>query len=126
MNLGVSEEEKLARAALAKIRSWLEKRKPVPGVQSFLRLAIKFCGGCNPSIERGLVARLIREDLTENVLWVSPDEEVDLLLVISGCFTACVERKDLREKAAYCLSISGPRISDITRERNGERGATGN
>ncbi len=90
----MSEEEKLAREALQKIRVWLEKEKEAGGGGSTPRLAIKFCGGCNPVIERGEVARKIREELA-GARWVSWEEESDLLVVINGCPTACAEREEI-------------------------------
>lgn len=126
MNGGVSEEARLARDALAKIRAWAERRQGAPGGKSLPRLAIKFCGGCNPAIERGQLARIIRRDLADGVRWVSAEEEVDLLLIICGCLTACADRTDVKEKAAQSLAIAGPRISFIQREKNGEKEPSGN
>ena len=117
MNGGVSEEERLARDAIAKIRAWAERKKGMPRGNSLPRLAIKFCGGCNPAIERGQLARIIRQDLADGVRWVSAEEEVDLLLIICGCLTACADRTDVKEKAVQSLAIAGPRISFIQREK---------
>jgi len=112
---GEREEERLAREAIAKIRAWAEKRKRAVGADSFPHLAIKFCGGCNPIIDRGQLARSIREHLTGWVRWVPPEEEADLLLIISGCPTACVDRPEVTEKAAEYFTISGSRIVFIQR-----------
>jgi len=125
VNGKVEEEEKLAREALVQIRAWLEKQRGM-GENFKPRLAIKFCGGCNPSIERGLVARLILEDLAERVRWVPPDEEADLLLLIGGCQTACVDREEVKRKAARYLGISGSTVSLIRSEKSGEKISTGN
>jgi hypothetical protein len=125
VNGKVGEEEKLAREALVQIRVWLEKQREIRGDPK-PRLATKFCGGCNPCIERGVVARLIREDLAERVRWVSPDEEADLLLLIGGCLTACVDREEIKRKAARYLCISGSTVSLIRSEEGGEKISTGN
>jgi len=125
VNGKVEEEEKLAREALVQIRAWLEKQRGM-GENLKPRLAIKFCGGCNPCIERGLVARLIREDLAESVRWVPPDEETDLLLLIGGCLTACVDREEVKRKAARYLGIFGSTVSLIRSEEGGEKISTGN
>ena len=125
MNGKVGEEEKLAREALVQIRARLEKQRAMGGDPK-PRLAIKFCGGCNPCIERGLVARLLREDLAESVRWVPPDEETDLLLLIGGCLTACVDREEVKRKAARYLGIFGSTVSLIRSEEGGEKISTGN
>jgi hypothetical protein len=53
----LSEEEKLASEAVQKIRSWLEKETEGRGGEFSSRLAVKFCGGCNPVLERGELAQ---------------------------------------------------------------------
>jgi len=100
----LSEEEKLAREALQKIRLWLAKEKEAGGLVSIPRLAVKFCGGCNPVIERGEIARKILEELAE-ARWVSWEEESDLVLIINGCFTACAERAEIQRNSRACLVI---------------------
>ena len=121
MKVPEKEEERLAREAVARIRAWAEKRKRVPGGDSFSRVAIKFCGGCNPIIDRGQLARSIREHLTGLIRWVPPEEEVDLLLIISGCLTACVDRPEVTEKAAEYFAIAGSRIVFIQRNPGKEQ-----
>jgi hypothetical protein len=121
-----SEEAKLARDAIAKIRAWAERRRGTPGGKSLPRLAIKFCGGCNPVIERGQLARIIRRDLAKGVRWVSAEEEVDLLLIISGCPTACADRTEVKEKAAQSLVIAGPTVFFIQNEKETKKGSSGN
>ena len=116
MKVPEKEEERLAREAVARIRTWAENRKRVPGADSFSRMAIKFCGGCNPLIDRGQIARSVRENLTGLVRWVSAEEEADLLLIISGCLIACIDRPEITEKAAEYLSIAGARIAFIERD----------
>ena len=108
----MSEEEKLAREALQKVRVWLEKEKEARGGGSTPRLAIKFCGGCNPVIERGEVARKIREELA-GARWVSWEGESDLLVVINGCPTACAEREEICKNSKANLVIQPGGVSHI-------------
>jgi hypothetical protein len=121
----------LAQDALAKIRAWAGRRQRAGG-KGVPRLAIKFCGGCNPVIERGQLARIIRRDLAEGVRWASAEEEVDLLLIINGCLTACADRPEVKEKAAQSLLIAGPAVflSEKTKGRKknlpGSRRSKGN
>jgi len=115
------EEERLAREVVARIRTLAEQRKGVPGADSFCRVAIKFCGGCNPTIDRGQLARSIRENLTGLVHWVPSEEEVDLLLIISGCLSACVDRPEVTEKAAEYFVIAGSEIVFIRRNPGKEQ-----
>ncbi len=97
-------EEKLAREAVSRIREWAEKSST--GNRS--RVALKFCGGCNPQIERGLLAQRIREGLpAAGFQWVSGEEEADLLILINGCATACADTAGNYGKAQSVLSTAG-------------------
>ncbi len=121
MNGGVSEEARLARDVIAKIRAWAKRKSGTYRGNLLPRLAIKFCGGCNPAIERGELARIIRQGLADGVRWVSAEEEVDLLLIICGCLTACADRADVKEKAAQSLVVAGRTISMIPSSKNREK-----
>jgi hypothetical protein len=77
---------------------------------SLPRLAIKFCGGCNPRIERGSVAHRIREELKAEVRWVFGEEERDFTLIINGCPTACADTAEGR-KGGVAIVVSGEMIS---------------
>jgi len=107
----VSDEETLAREAIAEIRAWNDRWRKARGENSTPRLAIKFCGGCNPYIERGLIAHKIREGLLGLVSWIPPEEGADLLLIINGCLAACADRPEVKEKSSDFLIIRGKTIS---------------
>jgi hypothetical protein len=98
-------EEILSREALTRIGAWLQARGE--GSPSPPRFAIKFCGGCNPVIERGDVAEQIRQGLVDKVRWVAEEEEKDFILIINGCPTACADIIEVREKGP-AIVISGP------------------
>ena len=107
-----SEEERLAREAMARIRSWLGE-KAIDCRKSFApRFAIKFCGGCNPVFERTAVAQILRRDL-RNVSWVLPEEDADLLVVIDGCLGGCAERPEAPPKGLEVLTIRDHSVSAI-------------
>ncbi len=106
----MSEEEKLARDALRKIRVWLGKEGR--GGEFPPRLAIKFCGGCNPLFERGELALKVRQGLSASQ-WVSWEEESDLVLIINGCPTACADRAEFQKNSMACLVIQPGGVSDI-------------
>jgi hypothetical protein len=55
------------------------------------KVRVKFCGGCNPHIDRGKVYRKIRELLDGEGFQFTVEEEhqADLLLLIDGCPTSC-------------------------------------
>ena len=99
------EEEELARKVIGEIRDWLEEEKKSRGEHFGPRGAIRFCGGCNPSIERGMVAEIIQRNLAGIVRWVSWEEEADLLLLINGCLSACADQEEIPKKASTILTV---------------------
>jgi hypothetical protein len=57
-----------------------------------LKVAIKYCGGCNPDYDRVDIVKRIKQNLNEKVEFVSPDDEnIDLVLAVEGCKTACAD-----------------------------------
>ncbi len=80
-------------------------------------MAIKFCGGCNPVLDRGSVAQKIRDGLGGTVHWVSWQEEADLVLIIHGCLTACPDRAEVQKTARFFLEIQGDSVSPIEGNR---------
>jgi hypothetical protein len=110
-----SEEEKLAQEALTHIRGWLGKRAAACRRISVPRLAVKFCGGCNPSFERIAVAQILHRALPE-VCWVLPEEEADLLIIINGCLGSCAERPEVQERADENLIIRNHSVSTIRKK----------
>ncbi len=56
------------------------------------RVAIKFCGGCNPGFDRVQYFNRIRAAAGDSIEWVTLDDRgFEAVLVISGCETACLE-----------------------------------
>jgi hypothetical protein len=70
-----------------------------------IRIAIKYCGGCNPAYDRveavaGMLARLA------DVVAVVPldDERADVLVAVEGCRTACADLSGFKGKKIVVLS----------------------
>lgn len=109
----MNDEEKLAREAVVRIRAWAGKRAKAHGGDSSPRLAIRFCGGCNPCLEREALAQMLRQGLTAEIQWVTNEEGADLLLIINGCPTACADRPEILDQGAENLIISGTEVSEV-------------
>jgi hypothetical protein len=57
-----------------------------------LKVAIKYCGGCNPDYDRVAIAKRIKQSLNGKIEFVSPEDgNIDLVLAIEGCKTACAD-----------------------------------
>ena len=108
----MSEEERLAQEAVQKIRVWLRKETRARGPGFTPRMTIKFCGGCNPILEREELAMKIREGFPA-AQWVSGEEKSDLVLIINGCPTACAEQGEIRKNSGAFLEIQPGGVSEI-------------
>ena len=58
-----------------------------------LKVGIKYCGGCNPFYDRVALVKRIERRLKGKVAFVSAaaDDDVDLVLAVEGCNTACAD-----------------------------------
>jgi hypothetical protein len=56
------------------------------------RVGVKYCGGCNPRYDRVSLVEDLKARLGREIEWVSPeDDDLDLVLAIEGCQTACAD-----------------------------------
>jgi len=85
-----------------------------------MRIAVKYCGGCNPSIDRAnLVGKLVMLLAEAQPTWelVSVNEGVyDAIILINGCPVGCVQKQFLTEQRPVFL-IAG---ESLQRERIAE------
>jgi len=120
-----SEEKKLAQEGAAQIRKWVEEKK-LKRISSCPRLTIKFCGGCNPEMDRSRVAQIIHRELLGRVQWEPADEKpADLLLMIQGCSVACADRPEIKERARAFVNLQNRQpviIMEKKEESNPEAG----
>ena len=79
-----------------------------------MRIQVRFCGGCNPDIERGAVVRQIMAILGQKAQWTFdalPRDPVDLILNISGCAHACLDEEARPSKPDIpVISIQGRQV----------------
>ncbi len=55
-----------------------------------MRVAIKFCGGCDPTFDRVELANRVKDVADTHITWVDMDQDSkDAILVICGCPKAC-------------------------------------
>lgn len=75
---------------------------------------VRYCGGCNPEIDRGLLVRQLQAYSRANgdmVMFVGHEEEGDLLLLINGCPRACLEEDDPGPgRTGKWISVQGERV----------------
>jgi hypothetical protein len=68
-------------------------------------VAINFCGGCNPAIDRRDIALEIEAALVERGFTVVfNDQEADFIVQLSGCTADCVSRYQASDRAVAIIS----------------------
>ena len=73
-----------------------------------LRVALKFCGGCNPDYDRVSVAETVHRRLNDRVDFVSADscDDIDIVLVLAGCESACTDLSAFEDcETAFIRSV---------------------
>jgi len=57
------------------------------------RIALKYCGGCDPGFDRVELFTRIRTAGGDSIEWVGlDDQDFDTVLIIAGCDRACPEQ----------------------------------
>ncbi len=62
-----------------------------------LRVAVKYCGGCNPGYDRGALVAELQRKLKGKILLVAPHEDPDRFIAVQGCSTACADLSPFEE-----------------------------
>jgi hypothetical protein len=78
-------------------------------------IGLRYCGGCNPQIDRARAVRGLQEGLTKLGVTVdlTTDSEraVDLVLLVNGCPHACLEEAYLKQGfTAPFISVEGEMV----------------
>jgi len=73
-----------------------------------LRIGLKYCGGCRPGYDRTALAETIAERLAGNAVLTGPGEkDVDMVLALQGCPTACADLGAFEGVFVYTLTDPG-------------------
>jgi len=73
-----------------------------------IKVAIKYCGGCNPDFDRVALVDEIQSNLSGHVEFVSIEEEnIDIVLAIEGCQTACADLDPFLPREIYIVKEPG-------------------
>lgn len=77
-----------------------------------ISIGVKYCGGCNPHIDRTKLVREI-EKLLPLEYSFSKDQSSnnwDLGILVCGCLTACVDKPDFKNLARRWIIVAGNSI----------------
>lgn len=76
-------------------------------------IAIKFCGGCNPRVNRGKVAAVMRTLLNDKGYDVVFNEldTASAVIYLSGCSASCAQRYS--ESSLPAVAVAGEMIDGL-------------
>jgi hypothetical protein len=77
-------------------------------------VVVKYCGGCNPQIERSRFVEELRQklsgDLRLEIGGSTGRKKCELGILVCGCGVACADRPETRSMASKWILVSGPAV----------------
>jgi 3-hydroxyacyl-[acyl-carrier-protein] dehydratase len=88
-------------------------------------IGIKYCGGCNPVIDRISIVQEIGKLLPPDHRIVNGEcsNQWDIGILVCGCHSACADRQELRRLARHWFLIAGRTIDQSMMPENELAGA---
>ena len=76
------------------------------------QIGIKYCGGCNPRIDRAELVRAIEKLLPQDCILGTerPSHPWDLAILVCGCPVACANRPAIRSLARRWVVVGGETV----------------
>ena len=80
------------------------------------QIGVKFCGGCNPQINRAQVFIALKQIIAEEfqVVTAQGKEPWEKAVLICGCPVACADSPEVRKLAQYWVIVSGSMVEKIS------------
>ena len=81
-----------------------------------MRIAVKYCGNCNPEINVPRIIGKWMKTLKNDEITFHTEGETpaDLLIIICGCRKACGDRPEVRAMGRQVILIKGKRIEGLS------------
>ncbi len=72
-------------------------------------IGIKYCGGCNPVIDRENLVQEIKRLLPPEFILANnqTNKQWDIGILVCGCLTACADKPDLKNLACKWIIVAG-------------------
>lgn len=70
-----------------------------------MEIGVKYCGGCNSKYDRTEFLEKIKSRCSKDIIFknVNHNTEVDFIIVLCGCKTACADYLSLKSKHGFIL-----------------------
>jgi len=86
-----------------------------------IRIALKFCGSCNPEIDLSSLTAQVHKLTSgrEDIQFVPFDtQELDLLVILCGCRRSCADKEEYKSQAKRHLLIAGKSLDGSPQSEN--------
>jgi hypothetical protein len=72
-------------------------------------IIIKYCGGCNPVINRSQIVNELKQSLPPDISLVNDQtpKKPELGIMMCGCSSACLDREEIRRLAHEWIVVGG-------------------
>lgn len=79
-------------------------------------IGIKYCGGCNPVIDRAKLVQEIKKLLPDEFSLATDQStnQWDIGILVCGCLTACADKPDFKNLARKWIVIAGNSVDRVT------------
>jgi hypothetical protein len=86
-------------------------------LESMLTIGVRYCGGCNPEIDRSRIVTELQEGLRKMGhqvdLTTDGERPVGMALLVNGCKHACLEAKQVESDRSHpVISVRGEMVDD--------------
>jgi hypothetical protein len=78
-----------------------------------MKLYIKYCGGCNPVINRKKLVNEVVSQLKQYTALELTEQGADVGLVVGGCPVCCVNLDEIKAKARSFVLVGGELVNGI-------------
>jgi len=90
---------------------------PLGLLESMFTIGVRYCGGCNPQIDRSRVVKDLEEGLRKIGLPVdfttAKERLADVILLVNGCKHACFEAKQGESDRGHTvISVRGEMVDE--------------
>lgn len=75
-----------------------------------VKVALKYCGSCNPHVDLTKIARHLAKVVVEQryfQLVPLSEDDIDVVVILCGCPRACGNKEEIRAKAKQSLVVAG-------------------
>jgi hypothetical protein len=85
----------------------------VPKKSRRVKVALKYCGSCNPQVDLSRIARHLAglaEERGDFQLVPLSENDIDVVVILCGCPRACGDKEEVRARAKRCLVTAGESV----------------